>query len=54
MSAVSLNWVICKGGIPLGGARNEKQAKENARAMTFRLTDEEVGRLEALGFEGKT
>ena len=28
MSAVALNWVICKGAIALGGARNAKQSTE--------------------------
>lgn len=28
MSAIALNWVICKGAIPLGGARNAHQAEQ--------------------------
>jgi aryl-alcohol dehydrogenase-like predicted oxidoreductase len=28
MSAIALNWVICKGAIPLGGARNAEQAEQ--------------------------
>ncbi len=28
MSAIALNWVIGKGAIPLGGARNRRQAEE--------------------------
>jgi aryl-alcohol dehydrogenase-like predicted oxidoreductase len=28
VSAVALNWVICKGAIPLGGARNREQAEQ--------------------------
>lgn len=54
VSAIALNWVISKGGIPLGGARDAKQAGENAKATTFSLTAEEVDRLARLGFEGKT
>jgi len=54
VSAIALNWVICKGAIPLGGARNAQQARENAKATTFRLTDEEVQKLTGLGFEGHT
>jgi aryl-alcohol dehydrogenase-like predicted oxidoreductase len=51
-AAVALNWVICKGAIPLGGARTPEQAKANAQALTFRMTDEEVHKLGSLGFEG--
>ena len=53
-AAVALNWVICKGAIPLGGARTPEQAKANAQALSFRLTDDEVDRLDALGFEGSS
>ena len=28
MSAIAINWVICKGAIPLGGARNAQQAEQ--------------------------
>lgn len=51
-AAVALNWVICKGAIPLGGARTPEQAKANAQALTFKLDHSEVERLEGLGFEG--
>ncbi|KAK6522329.1 hypothetical protein TWF281_002894 [Arthrobotrys megalospora] len=54
MSAIALNWVMCKGAIPLGGARNGKQAEQNAKALGFRLTDDEVKRLDELSVEGKT
>lgn len=75
MSAIALNWVMCKGAIPLGGARNAHQAEQvssrpdlcaclpmdraddvyqNAKAMTFQLTDEEVDSLSAKGADGKT
>ncbi|KAL7421887.1 hypothetical protein Q5752_003659 [Cryptotrichosporon argae] len=53
-SAVALNWVMRMGAIPLGGARNREQAEQNAKATTFSLTDDEVARLSAKGFEGKT
>jgi hypothetical protein len=32
VSAIALNWVIGKGAIPLGGARNAKQAEQVSRA----------------------
>ncbi|KAK8864381.1 hypothetical protein IAR55_001629 [Kwoniella newhampshirensis] len=53
-SAIALNWVMCKGAIPLGGARNRSQAEQNAKAIEFRLTQEEVDLLSAKGFSGKT
>jgi aryl-alcohol dehydrogenase-like predicted oxidoreductase len=39
---VALNWVICKGAIPIHGAKNGKQAEENAGALGWRLTVDEV------------
>jgi len=43
---VALNWVMCKGAIPIPGARSEKQALDNAGAMGWRMSDEEVARLD--------
>jgi diketogulonate reductase-like aldo/keto reductase len=54
VSAIALNWVICKGAIPLGGARNGKQARENAKAAEFRMSEEDVLALAKLGFKGTT
>lgn len=45
---VSLNWLMCQGTVPIPGARTAKQAEENAGAMGWRLTDEEVKRLDDL------
>lgn len=53
-SAVAINWVMMKGAIPLGGARDGKQAEQNASAMTFRLSEEEMRQLDTAGFEGTT
>ena len=39
---VALNWTICKGTVPIPGAKNAKQAAENLGAMGWRLTPEEV------------
>jgi aryl-alcohol dehydrogenase-like predicted oxidoreductase len=36
-----------KGALPIPGAKNEAQARENALALALRLTPEEVARLEA-------
>jgi len=43
---VALNWVICKGGLPIPGAKNVRQARENIGAIGWRLTPEEVGALD--------
>ena len=43
---VALNWVICKGSLPIPGAKNETQVIQNAGALGWRLTDEEVARLD--------
>jgi len=43
---VALNWVICKGAVPIPGAKNERQALENAGAMGWQLTDAEVAILD--------
>jgi len=44
---VALNWVICKGAVPIPGAKNARQADENAGAAGWRLSPEEVVELDA-------
>ena len=39
---VALNWTICKGTVPIPGAKNAKQAADNLGAMGWRLSPEEV------------
>ena len=39
---VALNWLICKGAVPIPGAKNARQAEQNAGALGWRLTEEEV------------
>ena len=46
-SQVSLNWLICKGALPIPGAKNVKQAEENAGGAGWRLTEDEVAQLDA-------
>jgi aryl-alcohol dehydrogenase-like predicted oxidoreductase len=46
-SQVALNWVICKGALPIPGAHSVKHVQENAGALGWRLSDEEVARLDA-------
>lgn len=46
VSQVALNWVICKGALPIPGAKNAKQAEENAGGAGWRMTDDEVAKLD--------
>jgi aryl-alcohol dehydrogenase-like predicted oxidoreductase len=48
---VALIWVICKGAVPIPGAKNARQARENAQAMGWRLTDEELALLDNVSEE---
>lgn len=43
---VALNWVICKGALPIPGAKNGEQAQLNAGALGWKLTEEEIVRLD--------
>lgn len=43
---VAINWTICKGTLPIPGAKNLSQAEQNAGATGWRLTDEEVAALD--------
>ena len=46
IAQVALNWVICKGALAIPGAKNGRQALENAGALGWKLTDEEVAKLD--------
>jgi diketogulonate reductase-like aldo/keto reductase len=48
---VALNWLICKGAVPIPGARNLKQAQENAGGLGWQLNQEEVARLDRISEE---
>ncbi len=39
---IALNWCICKGTLPIPGAKNVRQAEMNAGALGWRLTEDEV------------
>ncbi len=43
---VALNWCICKGALPIPGAKTAEQARQNAGALGWRLSEEEVARLD--------
>ena len=48
---VALNWVICKGALPIPGAKNGHQALQNAGALGWKLTEEETFKLDSVGDE---
>lgn len=39
---VALNWVICKGALPIPGAKTRGQAEQNAGALHWKLSEEEM------------
>ena len=43
---VALNWLVCKGALPIPGAKNAGQARSNAGALGWRLAREEVALLD--------
>lgn len=45
---VAINWAICKGTLPIPGAKNAQQAQHNAGGTGWRLTADEVAELERL------
>ena len=52
-SQVALNWLVCKGALPIPGAKTVRQAQENAGALGWRLTDAEMAALDGAAEPGK-
>lgn len=48
---VALNWCICKGTMPIPGAKNAEQAQQNAGALGWKLTEEQVKALDGASDE---
>jgi aryl-alcohol dehydrogenase-like predicted oxidoreductase len=48
---VALNWTICKGTVTIPGAKNLRQARENAGALGWRLTAGEVAELDRVSIQ---
>jgi aryl-alcohol dehydrogenase-like predicted oxidoreductase len=46
-SQVAINWVVCKGALPIPGARDARHAQENAGALGWRLSAAEVAELDS-------
>jgi aryl-alcohol dehydrogenase-like predicted oxidoreductase len=56
-SQVALNWLICKGAVPIPGAKNPHQAQDNGGALGWRLSEAEIAALDeasarAIGAKG--
>ena len=46
MAQVAINWCICKGTIPIPGAKNPQQAQQNIGALGWQLDEGEVAELD--------
>ncbi|NEQ29730.1 MAG: aldo/keto reductase [Leptolyngbya sp. SIO4C5] len=46
MAQVALNWCICKGAMPIPGAKSLEQAQQNLGALGWQLSDGEVAALD--------
>jgi pyridoxine 4-dehydrogenase len=46
-----LNWIICKGAIPIPGVKTPAQVAENAGALGWRLETGEVAALDRVSLE---
>ncbi len=44
---VALNWLLCKGVVVIPGAKNSRQAQENAGTLGWQLTGSEIAELDA-------
>jgi aryl-alcohol dehydrogenase-like predicted oxidoreductase len=50
---VALNWLMCKGAVPIPGAKNADQAEQNAGALGWQLRDEEIAALDGVAKFGQ-
>jgi aryl-alcohol dehydrogenase-like predicted oxidoreductase len=44
---IALNWLICKGALPIPGAKNARQAEINSGASGWRLSEEQMKALDS-------
>ncbi len=51
IAQVALNWVMGKGALPIPGAKTAAQAVENANALGWKLTEQEILKLDAASDE---
>ena len=52
-SQVALRWLIDKGAVPIPGAKNGEQARQNAGALGWHLTADEMAELDGAAIEPK-
>jgi aryl-alcohol dehydrogenase-like predicted oxidoreductase len=52
-SQVALAWIIAKGAVPIPGAKNRRQAEDNAGALGWRMDDPELAELDAVALYGQ-
>ncbi|PRP81083.1 putative oxidoreductase, aryl-alcohol dehydrogenase like protein [Planoprotostelium fungivorum] len=52
-AAVALNWVICKGAVPIPTAKNGKQVEDAVAALGWRLSPEDENALDDVGVDGR-
>lgn len=52
ISAVALNYDMCKWITPAVGVRKLEQAVENCKALGWRLTTEEIEEIDGVSFQG--
>jgi diketogulonate reductase-like aldo/keto reductase len=45
---VAINWLVCKGVVPIPGAKTKDQAEENAGALGWNLNEQDIKSLEEL------
>lgn len=50
---VALNWILCKGAVPIPGAKSAGQAEQNAGALGWRLTSDEIAALDRVAKFGQ-
>ncbi|MCU1455231.1 MAG: putative oxidoreductase, aryl-alcohol dehydrogenase like protein [Acidimicrobiales bacterium] len=51
-SQVALNWVMAKGAVPIPGAKNRKQAEENAGALGWSIDEDDLAALDEAALPG--
>ena len=51
-SQVALNWIMAKGVVPIPGAKDAKQAEDNAGALGWSIDDEDRAALDDASLEG--
>ncbi len=51
-SQVALNWLMAKGAVPIPGAKNRRQADDNAGALGWTIDADDMAQLDAVALEG--